>query len=59
MKTFIGVCYIIFVMPLWLYLVYKILQGVHATPLMWGIFIAYAPLTMIFGIMSALVKEET
>ena len=43
MKTIGAILGIVIVLPIWYYLLYKILQGVNATDLMWFLYWVYLP----------------
>lgn len=41
-------------LPIWLYLLFKVLSMVGATELMWFLYGAYVPATLIVGLLAAL-----
>lgn len=43
--------------PIWFYLLYKILESVNASELMWFLYIAYIPTTIICSIIITLSDE--
>jgi len=42
--------------PLWLYLLFKILQSIHASELMWFLFWVYLAASIFIGFVSGVVK---
>jgi hypothetical protein len=46
------------VFPIWYYLLYKILQAVNATELMWFLFWIYTPVHLISFIIAKAIKED-
>lgn len=53
--TLLGICV---TLPIWFYLMYHVLERVHATELMWFLFWVYMPFTMLISIVSKLVEGE-
>lgn len=45
-------------MPIWYYLLYKILQAVNATELMWFLYCVYLPVGMIISIISKIAESK-
>ena len=45
---------IFFVMPLWYYLLYRLLQAAHADTAMWVCYWVYTPLGLLLGMIKAL-----
>lgn len=44
--------------PIWFYLMYKILQSVEASELMWFLFWVYIPVTIIITILTKIGEEN-
>lgn len=57
MKAAAGLLGIFVTMPIWFYLLYKVLQGVSATDLMWFLYWVYVPFTIIVQIALKLAEE--
>ncbi|MCK5293889.1 MAG: hypothetical protein KAJ49_04505 [Arcobacteraceae bacterium] len=45
-------------LPIWFYLMYKILQYIEASELMWFLFWIYLPVTIIITIISKIGEEK-
>ena len=43
MKVIVGLVAIFVVMPIWYYLLYKLLQAANASDLMWFLYLVYLP----------------
>jgi len=56
LKAFVAVGVLFISLPLWFYLLYKVLQAVNATDLMWFLFWVYVPFTIVLGIMQKLIE---
>ena len=55
-RTAIGFCVTI---PIWLYLVYKILLLVEATELMWFLYWIYVPAVVLVSVLNIILDEKT
>lgn len=53
-KTTKAILAIFITMPIWYYLMYKILVGVNATELMWFLFIIYVTIGLFVSILNTL-----
>lgn len=51
-----GTLGLLFVMPIWFYLLYRILLAVNASDLMWFLYVAYIPLSVIIGLIQQIIK---
>lgn len=49
---------VIVVAPIWYYLVYKILQGINATELMWFLYWIYLPVGIIVRLIDSIVNGQ-
>lgn len=45
-------------MPIWFYLLYKILEAVHASELMWFLYWVYVPLTLMVTAIIKIVDND-
>ncbi len=57
-RVFSAVITIFMVMPIWFYLLYKILVAINASDLMWFLYIAYLPAVLIAMCISAILRES-
>ncbi len=57
MKLLLGCTAILLTLPIWFYLLYKILVAVNATDLMFFLFWVYVPATVILNILSRISEE--
>lgn len=57
MKTIAGLLSIFVVMPIWYYLIYKILISVGATELMWFLYWVYLPVGIFVSILTKVVED--
>jgi hypothetical protein len=57
MGILVGVMQVLVTLPIWLYLLYKILVMVSATELMWFLFYLYIPAAVIVQIIGRLVTK--
>jgi len=46
------------VMPIWFYLLYKILVAINATELMWFLFWLHLPLSMFISVLSKIIESD-
>ena len=44
--------------PIWYYLLYKILQGVNASELMWFLYWVYVPVAIIGGVIAKVSDDD-
>lgn len=58
MKVARAIISIFITIPIWIYLVYKIMVAVNATELMWFLFWAYVPFNIIVLSLGLLITEE-
>lgn len=56
MKVAIGLIVLFVTLPIWFYLMYKVLQAVNATDLMWFLFWVYVPFSLFAALMGKLVE---
>lgn len=47
MKAIAGLLALFVSLPIWFYLLYQILEAVHATQLMWFLYWAYVPVSIL------------
>jgi len=45
-------------MPIWWYLLYKILQAINATELMWFLYFVYIPVAIVIAIISKIAEGK-
>jgi membrane protein insertase Oxa1/YidC/SpoIIIJ len=53
-----GILATFVVMPIWFYLLYKVLAAVNATELMWFLYWIYLPAALIVSIIRAVIGKE-
>jgi len=51
------ILYLLVILPIWYYLLFKILQAVNATDLMWFLYWIYLPVGIVSNILSEIVKQ--
>lgn len=57
-KIVANIIFTVIVMPIWWYLIYKILQGVNATELMWFLFWVYVPASLLSRVLFSVVENS-
>jgi len=57
-KVINAVLTLLVAMPIWFYLLYKILQAVNASELMWFLFWIYVPANLIAGFIFKVSEEK-
>lgn len=58
--VFLGGLFALFLgLPMWFYLLYKILESVNASDLMWFIYWAYIPVTMFVSVSTKIAESMT
>ena len=55
-KAISGLLAVFIVMPIWYYLMYKLLQGVNATDVMWLLYWIYLPVAIFVQILTKLAE---
>lgn len=58
-KAIYGLLILFVTMPIWYYLLYKILEIVHATEVMWLLYWVYLPVGILAGILKAVADAAT
>lgn len=58
MKVAIGIITLFITLPIWFYLLYKILVMVGATELMWFLYWIYIPVILLTAIINKLIEKE-
>ena len=58
MKATAGILGIFIVLPIWYYLVYKLLEAAPATELMWFLFWIYVPAGILVQVLTKLAEAE-
>lgn len=53
----LGILSLLITQPIWFYLLYKILQSVEATDLMWFLYWVYVPASLFIGIFVRLLES--
>ena len=57
-STISGILTVFIQMPIWWYLLYKVLEASHATELMWFLFWIYVPFGLFTGIVAKMVQKQ-
>ena len=57
LKLFAGIVAIFLTMPIWFYLLYKILEAVNASELMWFLYWLYLPASIILNLIIKVTEE--
>lgn len=57
-KLIAAIGWLFLVFPIWLYLLYKVLQAVNATELMWFLYWVYVAAGIVLGIISRLADSN-
>ena len=52
-----GILTVFIQLPIWYYLLYKVLEASHATELTWFLFWIYIPLGLFIGIVTKMVQR--
>jgi hypothetical protein len=52
LKVIVGLLTVFVVAPIWYYLLYKVLQAINATELMWFLYWIYVPVSILGRIVS-------
>jgi hypothetical protein len=58
LKIVSGMLAIFIVMPIWYFLLYRILAAVNATELMWFLFWVYVPVALFVQIMAKIIENK-
>jgi hypothetical protein len=58
LTCFFGTLSILITYPIWYYLLYKILQYVQATDLMWFLYWVYVPVTLVISVASEFITKH-
>jgi hypothetical protein len=58
LRTVAGLIVLFIQLPIWWYLIYKILQMVNATELMWFLFYVYVPVTLFTSFIQRMLESE-
>lgn len=58
MKAIFGLVSVFVVAPIWYYLLYKLLQGVNATDLMWFLYWVYVPVALLMSILQKIAEAN-
>jgi len=58
MKVVIAILGVFITMPIWYYLMFKILQSINASELMWFLFWIYIPVGLFIQIVRAILDNE-
>jgi hypothetical protein len=57
MQAIIAIITIFITIPIWYYLLYKVLQSIGATDLMWFLFWVYVPFGLLMHFLQSIVKQ--
>lgn len=58
MKHIYGIGSLFITLPIWFYLLYKILESVHASELMWFLYYIYLPVCLLLNIVKEIINKE-
>jgi hypothetical protein len=58
LQAITALIFILIQLPIWFYLIYKILQTINATELMWFLFWVYVPVTFVIAFLTRIVQGE-
>jgi hypothetical protein len=58
LKVICGLVIIFITLPIWFYLLYKILVIVNATDLMWFLYYIYVPFTIFASVLAKIVEKS-
>lgn len=58
MKAIAGLVGLFVTMPIWFFLLYRVLEAVHANELMWFLYWVYVPATVFMRILVRLAQDE-
>lgn len=58
-RTIAGLLVIFIVAPIWYYLLYRVLEGVNASSVMWLLYWVYVPVAIFAQILAELAKGST
>lgn len=58
MKIVIGILTVFVTMPIWFFLLYRILEAVNASELMWFLYCAYVPTSILVGVLTKAIEEK-
>lgn len=59
MKAIYGLISLFLVAPIWYYLLYKVLQGVNATDVMWLLYWVYVPAALFCSILQKIAEAAS
>lgn len=57
-KAIVAVLSVVVIAPIWYYLLYRVLESVQATPVMWLLYWVYLPVALLCGIINKLLELE-
>ncbi len=57
MKTIAGLLALFVIMPIWFFLLYRILEAVNASELMWFLYWAYLPASILSNVLVKLAED--
>ena len=58
MKTITTILFVCITQPIWIYLMYQVLQSVNASDIMWFLFWVYVPVTILTLLLKMLADEQ-
>lgn len=58
MKIVLSLIILFITLPIWMYLLYKILEIVNASELMWFLYWIYVPTTVLMSVLVRLVEDK-
>lgn len=58
MKAISGIIAIFITLPIWFFLLYRILEAVNASELMWFLYWIYVPATILVGVLMKIAGED-
>jgi len=57
-KAIVGLISLLVTLPIWFYLIYKILESVNASELTWFLFWVYVPLTLLANLVAKMASDK-
>lgn len=57
-KFVFGIGIVLVTLPIWLYLLYKILEAIQASELMWFLYWVYVAFSLVMGILGKVIQDE-
>lgn len=58
MSKLVGILSVFIALPIWFFLLYRILDAVNATELMWFLYWIYVPASIVLGVVAKLAEGK-